>query len=64
MFSKVNHVIYSSVPISIPNMKGLAQILFSKGHNSEKGHNLDMEKNMGQLYSSKEVLHQFIVFSF
>ena len=44
-FSKVNQVIYSSVPISIPNMKALAQtlfeisctqdfqILFSKGHN-------------------------------
>ena len=55
-FSKLNQVIYSSAPISIPNMKALAQILFeisctqdfqilfSKGHNSEKGHNSDMKK--------------------
>ena len=55
-FSKVNHVIYSSVPTIIPNMKALAQtlfeisytqdfqILFSKGHNSEKGHNSNMKK--------------------
>ena len=55
-FSKVNQVIYSSAPNSIPNMKAIAQILyeisctqdfqilFSKGHNSEKGHNLDMKK--------------------
>ena len=55
-FSKVNQVIYSSSKISIPNMKALAkilfeisctqdfQILFSKGHNSEKGHNLGMKK--------------------
>ena len=27
-FSKVNQVIYSLAPISIPNMKALAQILF------------------------------------
>ena len=45
-----------SAPTSIPNMKALAQILFeisctqdfqilfSKGHNSEKGHNSDMKK--------------------
>ena len=58
-FSKLNQVIYSSVPISIPNMKALAQILFeisctqdfqilfSKGHNSEKGHNSDMKKKYG-----------------
>ena len=54
--SKVNQVIFFSAPTSIPNMKALAeilfeisctqdfQILFSKGHNSEKGHNSDMEK--------------------
>ena len=54
-FSKVNQVINSSAPTSIPNMKVLVQILFeiyctqdfqilfSKGHNSEKGHNLDMK---------------------
>ena len=46
-FSKVDQVIYSSAPTSIPNMKALPQILFeisctqdfqilySKGHNSE-----------------------------
>ena len=55
-FSKVNQVMYSSALTSIPNMKALAQILFeisctqdfqilySKGHNSEKGHNSDMKK--------------------
>ena len=54
--SKVNQVIYSSAPTSIPNMKALAQtlfeisctqdfqILYPKGHNSEKWHNLDMKK--------------------
>ena len=55
-FSKLNQVIYFSAPISIPNMKALAQILFeisctqdfqilfSKRHNSEKGHNSDLKK--------------------
>ena len=55
-FSKVNQVIYSSAPIRIPNIKALTQILFevsctqdfqilfSKGHNSEMGHNPDMKK--------------------
>ena len=53
---KVDQVIYSSAPTSMPNMKALAQILFeisctqdfqilfSKGHNSEKGHNSDRKK--------------------
>ena len=71
-FSKVNQVIYSSAPTSIPNMKALAQILFeisctqdfqilfSKGHNSEKGDNLDMKKikNMGQLFFHEESLYE------
>ena len=69
-FSKVNQVIYSSAQTSIPNMKALAQILFeisctqdfqilfSKGHNSEKGHNLDMKKNMGQLFFHEESLYE------
>ena len=60
--SKCNQEIFFSAPTSIQNMKALAQILFeisctqdfqilfSKGHNSEKGHNLDMKKNMGQLF--------------
>ena len=54
--SIVNQVIFFSAPTSIPNIKALAQIiyeisstqdfqiLFSKGHNSEKGNNSDMEK--------------------
>ena len=61
-FSKVNQVIYFSASTSVPNMKALAsilfeisctqdfQILFSKGHNSKKGHNLAIQKNTGQLY--------------
>ena len=61
-FSKVNQVIYSSAQISIPNIEAIAQILFeisytqnfqilfSKEHNSEKGNNLGMKKNMGQLF--------------
>ena len=48
-FSKLNQVIYSSAPISISILFEISctqdfQILFSKGHNSEKGHNLDMKK--------------------
>ena len=69
-FSKVNQVIYSSAPTSIPNTKALAQILFevsctqdfqilfSKGHNSEKGHNSDMKKNTGQLFFHEEYTHE------
>ena len=57
--SKVDQVIFFSAPIGIPHMKALAkilfeisctqdfQILFSKGHNSEKGHNSDMKKKYG-----------------
>ena len=68
-FSKVNQVIYSSAPNSIPNMKAIAQILFeisctqdfqilfSKGHNSIKGHNSDMKKNTGQLFFLEEFMH-------
>ena len=52
-------------------MKALAQILFeisctqdfqisfSKGHNSEKGHNLDMKKNMGQLFFMRNLYMKF-----
>ena len=32
-------------------------LLFSKGHNSEKGHNSDMEKNTGQLFFHKESVY-------
>ena len=68
--SKVKQVIFISAPIGIPNMKALAkilfeiscikdfQILFSKGHNSEKGHNLDMTKNMGQLFFHDESVNE------
>ena len=64
--SKVNQVIFFSAPISIPNMKALAkilveksctqnvQILFSKKHNSKRGHNSDMKKITGQLFSHEE----------
>ena len=65
-FSKVNQVVYSSAPTSILNIKALAltlfeisctqdfQILFLKGHNSEKGNNSDMKKNMDQLFFHEE----------
>ena len=54
--SNVIQMIFFSAPISIPNINALAQIrfeisctqdfqiLFSKGHNSKKGHNSDMKK--------------------
>ena len=54
--SKINRVIFFSAPIGIQNMKALAkilfeisctqdfQILFSKGHNSKRGHDSDMKK--------------------
>ena len=55
--SKVDQVIFFSTPIGIPNMKALAlfeisctqdfQNLFSKGHNSKRGHDSDMKKNYG-----------------
>ena len=69
-FSKVDQVIYYSDPTSIPNMKALAQILFeisctqdfqilfSKGHNSEKGHNSDMKKNKGKLFFHEECAYE------
>ena len=69
-FSKVDQVIYSSSPTSIPNMKALAQILleisctqdfqilFSKGNNSEKGHNSDKKKNTGQLFFHEEYTYE------
>ena len=69
-FSKVDQVIYSSAPTFIPNLKALAQILFeifctqdfqilfSKGHNSEKGHNSDMRKNTGQIFFHEEYTYE------
>ena len=69
-FSKVDQVIYTSSPTSIPNMKALAQILleisctqdfqilFSKGNNSEKGHNSDKKKNTGQLFFHEKYTYE------
>ena len=68
--SKVNQVIFFSTPISIPNMKALAkilfeisctqdfQILFSKGHNSKRRHDSDMKKIMSQLFSHEESVNE------
>ena len=63
IFSKVNKVIYSLLPIYSSNFKALAWIVFetfcwqdfihfffSKGHNSGKGHNPDKKKNMCWLF--------------
>ena len=62
---------FSKAPTSIPNIKALAQILleisctqafqilFSKGHNSEKGNNSDMKKNMGQLFFIRNMHKKF-----
>ena len=56
IYSKVNQVIYSSIPIYSSGFKALASIafeifcwqefihIFSKGHNSGKGHNPDGKK--------------------
>ena len=64
------HVIYFSAPTSVPNMKALAsilfeisctqdfQILFSKGHNSKKGHNLAIQKNTGELFYHEECVYE------
>ena len=68
--SKVNQVIYSLAPISIPNTKALAQILFeiscaqdfqdffSKGDNSKRGHNSEKKKNMGHLFFHEESIYE------
>ena len=70
-FSKVYQVIYSLAPISIPNMKALAQILFeisctqdfqdffSKGDNSERGHNSEKKKNMSHLFFMRNPYMKF-----
>ena len=34
------------------------QILFSKGHNSKKGHNLAIQKNTGQLFFHEECVYE------
>ena len=62
IYSKVNQVIYSSIPIHSSGFKALASIVFryfadkissiffSKGHNSGKGHNPNGKKNTCQLF--------------
>ena len=64
--SKVDQVIFFSIPNGIPNMKAPAkilfeisctqdfQIMFPKEHNQKRGHNLYMKKIMGQLFSHEE----------
>ena len=54
----------------MPNMKALAKILFEipctqdfqnllpKGHNSKRGHNSDMKKIKGQLFSHEESVNE------
>ena len=67
-FSKINQVIYSAAPTSIPNIKALLfeisctqdfQILFSKGHNSEKGNNSDMKKIWVNYFFMRNVHKKF-----
>ena len=65
-FSNVNQAIYSSNSTSIQSIKAPAkilfetfctqdfQIVFSNVHDTEKGHNLDMEINMRQLFFHEE----------
>ena len=67
--SKVDQVIFSA-PIGIPNMKALAkilfeisctqdfQLLFSKGHNTKRGHDSGMKKITGQLFSHEESVNE------
>ena len=67
---KVNQVIFSA-PTSIPNMKALAQIrfeisctqdfqnLFSKGHYSNKGHNMCMKKIQANYFFMRNLYMKF-----
>ena len=69
--SKVNQVVFFSTPIGIPIVKALAktqisstqdfQILFSKAHNSKRGHDSDMKKIMGQLFSHEESVNEISI---
>ena len=71
--SKVNQVVFFSTPIGIPIVKALAktlfelsctqdfQILFSKGHNSKRGHDSDMKKITGQLFSHEESVNEISI---
>ena len=70
IYSKVNQVIYSSIPIYSLSFKALASIafeifcwqefihIFSKGHNSRKGQNPDKKKNKCQLFFHEESIYE------
>ena len=70
--SKVNQVIFVSTPNSIPNLKALAKILFGisctqdfqillpNGHDSKRGHNSDMKKITGKLFSHQESVNEIL----
>ena len=74
--SKINHVTFFSAPISMPNIKALAQILFemsctqnfqillSKGHNSKRGHNWDMKKIQVNFFFHEESIYDFRTLAF
>ena len=71
--SKVNQLVFFSTPIGIPIVKALAktlfeisctqdfQILFSKGHNPKRGHDSDMKKITGQLFSHEESVNEISI---
>ena len=71
--SKVNQVVYFSTPIGIPIVKALAktlfeiscaqdfQILFSKGHNSKRGHDSDKKQITGQLFSHEKSVNEISI---
>ena len=71
IYSKVNQVIYSSIPIYSPGFKALASIafeifcwqdfiyIFSKGHNSGKGHNPDGKKTRVSYFFMKNPYMKF-----
>ena len=66
IYSKVNQIIYSSLPVYSPSFKALASIvfeilcrqdcfyIFSKGHGSGKGHNPVKKNKMCQLLFHEE----------
>ena len=75
--SKVNQVVYSSLPVYSSSFKALASIvfeifcwqdcihIFSKGHNSEKGHNpVKKKKYMSAIFSWGIHIRNFITVAF
>ena len=71
--SKVNQVVFFSTPIGIPIVKALAkllfeisctqdfQILYSKVHNSKRGHDSDMKIITGQLFLHEESVNEISI---